>query len=112
MQKIETLDGYHVHYVKKGKKYYYLADKNNYKKDINDLLKTVDDIKFDWLIIIFGVDTGEYLDALYNVLCEKNRILIFEPNKEIFNESQNNIDNDNVRLVFYDENFVDPNCTA
>lgn len=106
MQKIETLDGYHVYYVKNGKKYYYLADKNNYKKDIKELLKTIEDIKFDSLIIIFGVDTGEYLNALYNVLCEKNRILIFEPNKEIFNEGQNNIDNDNVRLVFYDENSV------
>ena len=69
-------------------------------------MKTIDDIKFDSLIIIFGVDTGEYLNALYNVLCEKNRILIFEPNKEIFDKSQNNIDNDNVRLVIYDENSV------
>lgn len=106
MEKIETLDGYHVYNIKKEKRCYYLADKNNYKKDINDLLKTVDDIKFDSLIIIFGIDTGEYLDALYNVLCEKNRILIFEPNKEIFNENQNNINNDNIRLVFYDKNSV------
>ncbi|MFL0197713.1 motility associated factor glycosyltransferase family protein [Clostridium sp. WILCCON 0269] len=106
MQKIETLDGYHVYNVKKEKKYYYLADKNDYKKDINDLLKTVNDIKFDSLIIIFGIDTGEYLDDLYNVLCKKNRILIFEPNKEIFNEKQNTIGNDNVRLVFYDKNSV------
>ncbi|WP_333860858.1 motility associated factor glycosyltransferase family protein [Clostridium sp.] len=106
MQKIETLDGYHVYYIRKGKKYNYLADRDNYKKDINALLKTVDDIKFDSLIIIFGIDTGEYLEDLYKLLCSKNRILIFEPNKEIFDENQNNINSDNVKLVFYDGNSV------
>lgn len=106
MQKFKTLDGYNVYNIEKEEEHYYLANKNNYKKDIESLLNTVDDIKFDSLIIIFGIDTGEYLDELYKVICKKNRILIFEPNEEIFNSSKDKIDNDNVRLVFYDKSNV------
>jgi hypothetical protein len=106
MQKFKTLDGYNVYNIEKEEEHYYLANKNNYKKDIESLLNTVDDIKFDSLIIIFGIDTGEYLDELYKVICKKNRILIFEPNEEIFNSSKDKIDNNNVRLVFYDKSNV------
>lgn len=106
MQKIETLDGYHVYNIEKEKKIYYLADKNNYKQYIESLLNTVDDIKFDSLIIIFGIDTGEYLNDLYNVLCKRNKVLIFEPNEEIFNANKDKIENNNVRLVLYDKSNV------
>lgn len=106
MQKFKTLDGYYVFNIEKEKKNYYLADKNTYKKDIENLLNNVKDIKFDSLIIIFGIDTGEYLSDLYSVLCERNRIIIFEPNEDIYNGTKDSIENDNVRLVLYDENNV------
>ena len=106
MQKFKTLDGYYVFNIEKEKKHYYLADKNNYKKDIESLLNTVEDIKFDSLIIIFGIDTGEYLNELYSVLCKRNRILIFEPNEEVFNYNKDKINKDNVRLVLYDKSNV------
>lgn len=104
MQKFKTLDGYYVFNIEKEEKHYYLADENNCKKNIGELLNTVEDIKFDSLIIIFGIDTGEYLNELYNVLCRRNRILIFEPNEEIFNYNKNKINNNNVRLFLYDKN--------
>jgi hypothetical protein len=106
MQKFKTLDDYHVYNIEKEGKYCYLADKNNYKKDIESLLNTVDDIKFDSLIIIFGIDTGEYLNDLYSMICKKNRILIFEPNEDVFNENKDKVDNDNVRLILYDESNI------
>ena len=106
MQKFKTLDGYYVYNIEKEKKHYYLADKNSYKKDIQCLLNTVEDIKFNSLIIIFGIDTGEYLNELYSVLCEKNRIIIFEPNEAVFNNNKDKIDNNNVALVLYDKNNI------
>lgn len=106
MQKLKTLDDYHVYNIEKQKRNYYLADENNYKKDIQSLLNNLDDIKFDSLIILFGIDTGEYLEELYNVLCKKNKVLIFELNEEIFNENKNKIQNSNVRLVLYDKTNI------
>lgn len=106
MQKFKTLDGYYVFNIEKEEKHYYLADENNCKENIEGLLNTVEDIKFDSLIIIFGIDTGEYLNELYNVLCGRNRILIFEPNEEIFNYNKDKINNNNVRLFLYDKNNI------
>jgi hypothetical protein len=106
MQKFKTLDGYYVYNIEKEKKHYYLADKNNYKKDIKNLLNNLDDLKFDSLIIIFGIDTGEYLNELYSILCKRNRILILEPNEEVFNSNKSRINNDNVRLYLYDKNNI------
>lgn len=106
MKKLKTLDGHYVFNIENEKKRFFLADKNNYEKDIKELLNTVDDIKFDSLIIIFGIDTGEYLNDLYSVLCERNRILILEPNEEIFNYHKNKITNNNVKLFLYDKNTL------
>ncbi|MDR3594083.1 6-hydroxymethylpterin diphosphokinase MptE-like protein [Clostridium sp.] len=106
MQKFKTLDDHYVFNIEKDKKHYYLADKNNYKKDIESLLNNVDDIKFDSLIIIFGIDTGEYLDELFNALCRRNRILIFEPNEEIFNYNKDRINKENLKLFLYDKNNI------
>lgn len=106
MEKFKTLDDYYVYNIEKEAKHYYLADKNNYKKDIKSLLNNIEDIKFDSLIIIFGMDTGEYLNELYSVLCKRNRVIIFEPNEKVFNQNKNKIDNENTRLVFYDKNTI------
>jgi len=106
MGKVKTLDGYYVYNITKEEKSYYLADNKNYKRDIDNLLEKIDDIKFDSLIIIFGIDTGEYLEKLYSVLCNKNKVLIFEPNKEIFNANKDEINKDNVNIHFYDKTNV------
>lgn len=109
MQKVKTLDGYHVFSIEKDDNNCYLADKENYKKEIENLLSSVNDIKFDSLILIFGIDTGEYLDSLHDVLCEKNKVLIFEPNKDIFNYNKEKINKDNIHLIFYDKDNIKAN---
>lgn len=106
MQKIKTLDGHYVYNVKKENKNYYLADSINCEKDINKLLDMKDDIKFDSVIIIFGFDTGEYLKSLNKMICTKNKVLIFEPNKEIFDENEDKITNSNIKFFLYDKNNV------
>lgn len=77
------MDGYHVYRIKKNKKFYFLADQLEYRKEINQLLYTLEDLKFDSLIFLFGIDTGEYLQDLKKLLCAKNRVIIFEPNPVI-----------------------------
>lgn len=106
MEKVKTFDGHYVYNIIKEKKSHYLADNNNYEKDINSLLKKTEDIKFDSLIIIFGIDTGEYLEKLYGVLCNKNKVVIFEPNEGIFNVNKDEINKDNINLYFYDKTNV------
>lgn len=109
MQKVKTLDGYHVFSIEKDDNNCYLADKKNYKKEIKTLLNSINDIKFDSLILIFGIDTGEYLDSLHDVLCEKNKVLIFEPNKDIFNYNKEKINKDNIHLILYDKDNIKAN---
>lgn len=106
MEKVKTLDGYYVYKIKKEEKSFYLADKNNYKKDIDNLLAKINDIKFDSVIIIFGIDTGEYLKKLRSLLCDRNKVLIFEPNEEVFNANKAYINNDNINLILYDRASV------
>ena len=83
MKKYKTLDGYHVYGIKKDKKRIFLADRINYGKEIKKLLDTLDDLKFDSLIFLFGIDTGAYIPLMKKLLCERNRVIIFEPNPGI-----------------------------
>lgn len=106
MEKVKTLDGHYVYKIEKGKKSYYLVDNNNYESHIDNLLEKLECIKFDSLVIIFGFDTGEYLERLTSVLCSENKVLIFEPNNEIFNAHKYEINNDNISLLLYDKTNV------
>ncbi|WP_077611672.1 motility associated factor glycosyltransferase family protein [Clostridium sp. Marseille-P2415] len=105
MKKYKTLDGYDVYRIKKDKKFYFLADRLDYKKEINQLSDTLDDLKFDSLIFLFGIDTGEYIDEIKKLLCKKNRVIIFEPNRAIFKKYDPDIA-DNIKLVLFEEKQV------
>ena len=105
MKTYKTLDGYQVYRIKKDKHFFFLADKLDYKKEINKLLDTLDDLKFDSLIFLFGIDTGEYIKNLKNSICAKNKVIIFEPNKAIYEKYNPNI-TDNITLMFFDKKQV------
>jgi len=105
MKEYKTVDGYHVYRIKKDKKFFFLADNLNYKKEINKLTETLDDLKFDSLIFIFGIDTGEYLEDLKKSICAKNKVVIFEPNKSIYEKFNPNIA-DNIKLLLFDKKNV------
>lgn len=105
MKKFQTLDGYHVYRIRKEKRFFFLADRLNYKKEIDKLLHTLEDIRFDSLIFIFGIDTGEYINNLQEVICEKNKVIIFEPNKTVFKKFTSNI-SENIKIVFFDKKAV------
>lgn len=101
MRKYKTTDGYTVYKVKKGQISYDLADKFEYQRAIDALLKTIEDIQYDSVLFIFGIDTGSYLKALSEKLCSKNKVIIFEPNTEIYSKYSGIIEK-NIQLVLYD----------
>lgn len=105
MKKFQTLDGYQVYRIKKNKKFFFLADRLNYKMEINKLSDTLDDLKFDSVVFLFGIDTGEYIQELKKLLCVKNKVFIFEPNKAIFHK-YNPVIPENIELVLYKEETV------
>lgn len=106
MIKNKSSDGYEVYSIDKDNNQYSLADNINYKNDIEELIDNLDGLKFDSLIILFGIDTGEYLYEIEKHLCSENKVLIFEPNEDVFNESKKlNLDN-KISIVLYDEKNV------
>lgn len=105
MKKFQSLDGYHVYRIKKDYKYFFLANRLNYKQEINHLLNTLDDIRYDSLIFIFGLDTSEYLNHLKKIICRNNKVIIFEPNKKIFQRFSKELDG-KIQLVYFEEQVV------
>ncbi|PXV93286.1 hypothetical protein C8E03_10253 [Lachnotalea glycerini] len=105
MKKFQTLDGYQVYRIKKDKRFFFLADRENYEYEITKLLNTVEDINFDSLILIFGIDTGEYIEKLRNVICPQNKVIIVEPNQSLSNRYQSEIE-ENIRIVSFKEELV------
>jgi|GEM_PF-507504 len=105
MKKTKTSDGFFVYQIKKEREYHFLADQTNYRNEITNLLETLEDLKFDSLIFLFGVDTGAYLPELKKRLCQKNQVFIFEPNKTIHRRFTLDLE-DNIKLVYYQEDVV------
>ncbi|ACD51920.1 DUF115 domain-containing protein [Clostridium botulinum] len=108
MKKVKSSDGYYLYEIDKDDDNYYLADNLDYKKDIKKLIDNLADLKFDSFIIIFGLDTGEYLKELENVICSNNRVMIFEPNEDILNENKDISLNENISIVLFDEETIAP----
>ncbi|MGC6175018.1 motility associated factor glycosyltransferase family protein [Lacrimispora sp. 38-1] len=105
MKKFKTSDGYQVCRIKKEGTYEYLADRIHYEAQIQKLLDTLEGIRFDSLIFLFGIDTGAYLDQLKKCLCAKNMVIIFEPNRSVFKQFPAHL-GDNIHLVFYEEELI------
>ncbi len=105
MKKYLTADGYEVYRIKKEKKYVYLADVDCYAKEIKKLADTMDDLKFDSQIFLFGIDTGAYLPELRKLICRQNSVVIFEPNQAICKKYPVQID-ENIRIVYFQKQEV------
>ncbi|MBU3105430.1 motility associated factor glycosyltransferase family protein [Clostridium gasigenes] len=107
MKKCKTLDGKYVYKIKKNSEEYFLANKENYKEDIDNLIKELDGLKFNSLIIIFGIDTAEYLNELKKNICEQNRVIIYEPNKDVFEENKViNLTHNKIKLILFEKEKV------
>lgn len=102
----KSLDGYYVYSTKKNTTEVFFADNINYRNSIDELINNLDGLQFDSLIIIFGLDSGAYLEFLYSELCAKNNVIIFEPNEEIFNSNRNLKLKKNVKVILFTEETV------
>lgn len=105
MKKIKTSDGYQVCRIKKEGTYEYLADPIHYEDEIHKLMDTLEGIRFDSLIFLFGIDTGAYLDQLKKCICARNMVIIFEPNRSVFKQFSA-YTGDSIHLVFYNEELI------
>ncbi|GLB32297.1 hypothetical protein LAD12857_42200 [Lacrimispora amygdalina] len=105
MKKVKTSDGYQVCRIKKEGTYEYLADHIHYEDEIHKLMDTLEGIRFDSLILLFGIDTGAYLDQLKKCICARNLVIIFEPNRSVFKQFPAYTGN-NIHLVFYNEELI------
>lgn len=106
IKKYKSKDDYYLYKLISEDKSYYLADKDNYKKNIQNLIDNLEGILFDSVVIIFGIDSGEYIKALKSKLCERNRVIMIEPNKDIYDIAKEKIVDDNIHLIHYDEQVI------
>ncbi|MGL4911905.1 MAG: motility associated factor glycosyltransferase family protein [Romboutsia sp.] len=107
VERCKSKDGYSVYKIEKEDKQYYLGDNNNYKKNIDDLIINMDGVLFDSIIFIFGIDTAEYIDDLKSNICNYNKVIIIEPNEEIYGVHEANIAKANISLLLYEEEIIE-----
>jgi hypothetical protein len=105
MRKIKTADGFFVYRIKKERKTYYLANKTTYIEEINQLLNNLEELKFDSVIFIFGLDTGAYIDKLIEHICVKNKVFIIEPNKKIIKKFKDKLP-DSIQVLYFDLKLI------
>ncbi|RDY23322.1 DUF115 domain-containing protein [Romboutsia maritimum] len=107
LKKHKSKDNYELYEVDIDNKVYFLGDKENYKKNIQDLIDNLEGLLFDSIVFIFGIDSGEYINELENNICSYNKVIIIEPNKEIYESHKEIISKDNIKLILYDEEVIE-----
>ena len=107
LERYRSEDNYYLYKLENEENIYYLADKENYKKNIQDLIDNIDGLLFDSIVFIFGIDSGEYIYELEKNICSYNKVIIIEPNYEIYKIHEKNQLNGNIKLILYDEEVIE-----
>ena len=98
--------------VKDEKKFVYLGSKYN---EVNNIKRFINNIKLEdgeSIIIIIGLSLGQFLDELINLIGEYNKIIIIEPDKNIYNYNLNNnyicnkLEENNITYILYKEKVI------
>ncbi|WP_164473185.1 6-hydroxymethylpterin diphosphokinase MptE-like protein [Clostridium sp. E02] len=105
MKKCKTSDGFHVYRIHRNHRFYYLADRHDYKQEITNLTNTLSGLTFDSIVFLFGIDTGAYLEDLKKLLCAQNQVFIFEPNHCVYQKYNSDLGN-HIQLIYYEEKEV------
>lgn len=79
---------------------------SNYNKNIDELIDSIEGVYFDSIIFIFGIDNGEYIKPLKSNICSYNKVIIIEPNKDIYLLNKEKIFGKNIQLVLFEEEKV------
>lgn len=108
----KSKDGREVIRINKDDKWVYVGSKYSVKRDIEKLLNSVKEYNDFTTFLIFGIGAGEHIKEFANKF-PKNRIIVIEPEKEIFQNCINNfkdideiINQDRITLCVYDESSI------
>lgn len=75
-------------------------------KNIKALIEELEDLLFDSIVFIFGINEGEYLEELKKRICRENIVFIIEPDKKKYNKFINTIQDYRIKLLSYDEEYI------
>lgn len=78
----------------------YLGSKYNETKNIEGFINNLNIVDGEAIIIIIGLASGEYLKELIERLSEENKIIIIEPDENIY---KLNLENPNIKKYIIDE---------
>ncbi|WP_317367066.1 6-hydroxymethylpterin diphosphokinase MptE-like protein [uncultured Tyzzerella sp.] len=78
--------------IDKDERSVYLHSKYNPIKEAEKYYKNYPKINYGSVIFMFGFGLSYYVEELYNQVKERGRIVVFEPDKEIFDIAMKNID--------------------
>ncbi|MCR8744760.1 motility associated factor glycosyltransferase family protein [Romboutsia lituseburensis] len=106
IRKLKSDDDYYLYELKKDDKLYYLGNRKSYKNNIENLVNSLEGLLFDSIVFIFGLDSSEYIKALKNNICTYNKVIIIEPNEDIFNIYKDEIFDENMSLVLYEQEVI------
>lgn len=104
--KVKSCDNYYLYQIKKDDKLLYLANEENYKQSINDLIDSIEGLYFNSIIFIFGIDSGEYINELKSKICSYNKVIIIEPNKDIYLLNRYKVFGNNIELVLFEKEKI------
>lgn len=106
IKKIISNDGYHTYQIEKDSKIIYLGNIENYKQNIDSLVECIEGLAFDSIVFIFGIDSAEYISAVKFNICSYNKVIIIEPNKDIYLLNRYRVLGENIELVLFEEEKI------
>lgn len=72
---------------------------------IDELIEGLEGLRYDSIIIVFGIDQGQYMDALKQVICPNNKVILIEPNEEIYADVKQ-YEEENIHIVLYEKQQI------
>ena len=76
---VKSKDNYNTYEIIKKNSTIVLGSKYNYERTMEQLFSKLKDINENTVIIIYGLDSGEYLERLSKLVTYNNKVLIIEP---------------------------------
>ncbi|WP_346890168.1 6-hydroxymethylpterin diphosphokinase MptE-like protein [Clostridium sp. UBA1056] len=80
---VKSKDNYNTYEIIRGNSTIVLGSKYNYERTMEQLFSKLQDINENTVIIIYGLDSGEYLEKLSKLVTYNNKVLVIEPIESI-----------------------------
>lgn len=70
--------------ILEGEREYYLNSRYDAKLAVDIWLTQLDDINYKSIIILNGISNGMYLEGIQRIIGKDNRVIVYEPDRDIF----------------------------